>query len=194
MDATEHHTGYAIYAPPQAVVADLADAAQQPMFFPVGLTKLAVLSVCTLGLYPLHWFYQSWRGVPGRSSGRAEALVMTLFCGLTAYFLFREVERASARSGGPPSVGAGMLAAGFFGLSAMASMPDPYWLVSLFTVVPLLPVAQLINRLNAQLRPRADPNSRFTAANIAWAAVGGIFLLLVVAGLLIGPEPAAAFR
>lgn len=186
MDTTQKLAGDAIYAPPQAAVADPAVATEQPVFFPVGLTKLAVLAVCTSGLYLLYWFYKSWRQMPDQGSRGINAALATIFYPLTAYFLFKDVERFSARSGGPPRVGAGPLAVCLFLVTAADRLPDLYSLISLLAFLPLLPVAQLVNRLNAQLRPLADPNIRFSAANIVGAAIGGLILLAAVVGMTWG--------
>jgi hypothetical protein len=186
MDTTEKLVGYAIYAPPQATVADPAIATEQPVFFPVGLTKLAVLGVCTFGLYLLYWFYRSWRQMPDQPSRRIHAAVATIFYPLTAYSLFKEVERFSARSGGPSRVGAGPLAVCLFLVTAADRLPDLYSLISLLAFLPLLPVAQLVNRINAQVRPLADPNIRLSAANIVGAAIGGLLLLAAVIGMIWG--------
>lgn len=40
----------------------------QPVFFPVSLWKLALMSVCTVGLYQIHWFY--WNNYCNCPSGR----------------------------------------------------------------------------------------------------------------------------
>ena len=48
----------------------------------------------------------------------------------------------------------------------------------------LLPVVQRVNRLNAELRPQADRNTRFSPANIAGAAIGGWILLAAVAQMI----------
>jgi hypothetical protein len=65
-------------------------------------------------------------------------------------------------------------------------LPDPYGLLGLLAFVPLLPVAQRVNRLNAELRPPADRNTRFSLANIAGAAIGGVILLAAVAEMIWG--------
>ena len=33
----------------------------QTQFFAVSVTKLVVLSFCTLGVYPIYWFYINWK-------------------------------------------------------------------------------------------------------------------------------------
>ena len=36
-------------------------------YFPVATHKFVVLSICTLGLYDLYWFYQNWQRVRRRT-------------------------------------------------------------------------------------------------------------------------------
>lgn len=192
MDALEERDSYDIYAPPQAATGKPTAAARGPVFFPVGLAKLAVLSVCTLGLYVVYWFYKSWRQVPGRENqGAVRAAVAAAFCPLTAYFLFNEVERFSIAETGGPQLGAGALAFCFFLCGVAGHLPVPYGLVGLFTFAPLLPVAQQVNRLNARMRPLADPNARFTPTNIIGAAIGGTIVLAAIVGMTMG-SPAAS--
>jgi len=185
MDTTEKLTADEIYAPPQARVADPIAATQASVFFPVGLTKFALLSACTFGLYLVYWFYESWRNVPNRSSGRVHAAFASLFYPLTAYFLFREVERFSGLRGARGRIGAGPLAVCLFLICAAGRMPEPYVLVSLLAFAPILPVARRVNQLNAKLDPRVDPNTRLTAANLAVAAIGGLIVLAAVAGMIL---------
>jgi hypothetical protein len=143
--------------------------------------------VCTLGFYIVYWFYKSWRQVPGRSRGSsAKAAAAAIFCPLTAYFLFREIDRFDAQTAGPARARAGVLALCFLLFGGAGRLPDPYGLLGLLAFVPLLPVAQRVNRLNAELRPPADRNTRFSLANIAGAAIGGVILLAAVAEMIWG--------
>ena len=107
MDTTEKLASSNIYyAPPRAHVADPVATTQDPVFFPVGLTKFAVMTSCTLGCYLIYWFYKNWCQVPGGSGNRMRPAISAFFYPLTAYFLFKEVERFSGRSGGPTRISA----------------------------------------------------------------------------------------
>ncbi|HVY23908.1 MAG TPA: hypothetical protein VG962_11220 [Steroidobacteraceae bacterium] len=50
------------YAPPQAEVVDVTVdevlASDETIFFPCSLLKLALMSLSTLGLYHIYWFYK----------------------------------------------------------------------------------------------------------------------------------------
>jgi hypothetical protein len=187
MDALEERDSYDAYAPPLARTVDPVPVAHEPAFFPVGPAKFAVLSVCTLGFYIVYWFYKSWRQVPGKSGGSsAKAAAAAIFCPLTAYSLFREIERFEAQAAGPARTRATALALFFFLFAAAGRLPDPYGLACLLAFAPLLPVVRRVNRLNAELRPLANRNTRFSLANIAGAAIGGLILLAAVAEMIWG--------
>jgi hypothetical protein len=50
------------YAPPSAHVEDVdttRDQDRRVAYFPVSPFKLVTLSICTLGLYQIHWFYKN---------------------------------------------------------------------------------------------------------------------------------------
>ena len=51
-----------VYAPPKAPVADVASirSNREVHFFAVSPVKLVALSVCTLGIYQIYWFYKHW--------------------------------------------------------------------------------------------------------------------------------------
>ena len=74
----------------------------------------------------------------------------------------------------------------FFVVVPAGWLPDSYGLVGLLAFVPLLPVAQCVNRLNVQSRPPADRNERFSPANIVGAAIGGVVLLAAVGEMIWG--------
>lgn len=180
MSTAEGRVSYDIYAPPRAALSEREQTVEPALFFPVGLTKLAVMTVFTWGLYVLYWFYKSWLQVPGGSRSRGKAVVAALFYPLSAYFLFREVNACNARNADHETVAAGGLAVVLFLLSLCDKLPDAYALLSLAIFVPLLPVQQLVNRINARVHPSTGANARLTAVNIAWMAGMTALLLAIV--------------
>ena len=41
-------------------VETASDIIAPPMYFPVSLLKLVIMSTCTFGIYELYWFYRNW--------------------------------------------------------------------------------------------------------------------------------------
>ena len=165
------------------------DDAATPAFFPVSLTKLLVLSICTLSLYEIYWFYKNWKLVKHHEQSDILPVARAFFTVLFCYSLFRRVDEESQKLG-MRGVSAGLLAAGWIVATVLHRLPDPYWLISFLAVLFLLPVQHAMNQLNATVAPGHDANSRFTGWNIATVIVGGLVAVLVVAGVFIVPEQA----
>ena len=67
------------------------------------------------------------------------------------------------------------------------NLPNPFWLVSYLSFVPLLLVQAAVNALNQKVAQDHDPNNRFTRINFVWLIVAGLFSILIIFGALL-PE------
>ncbi len=153
-----------------------------PLYFPVSLAKLAVMSVATLGFYQTYWFYKNWRLVKDREepeAGRTSKVLFSIartclplfFC----YALFTRIQDSADEHELRISLPAGFLTSGWIAASWLAGTSPLYWL-AFFSVLFLLPVQSAVNAINHAAAPAHDANRRFTAWNIA--------IILVAAGLL----------
>jgi hypothetical protein len=179
------------YAPPTARVEDAEAhprAGSTPPFFPVSLTKLAVLSFFTLGFYELYWFYKNWHCIRERERSNLWPVARALFAILFSYACFARIATHGSKRGVSPPLAAGGLAAGWVVVNLMSRLPDPYSLIGLFAFVFLLPVQAYANRVNVAESPDADPNARFSAGNWIAIVIGGLVLTLAVIGTLSPPE------
>lgn len=159
-----------------------------PGYFPVSVTKLILMSLCTLTLYEVYWFYKNWCLVKDREKTRIIPALRAVFAYFFCYVLFARM-RATAREHGIPVIlPAGPVALGWIGISLLIRLPEPYFLVSILSVVLLVPVQVAVNRINSRTAPYHDRNSRFTGVNIATVILGGLFLVASVMAYLL-PEP-----
>ncbi|MBI4206697.1 MAG: zinc ribbon domain-containing protein [Betaproteobacteria bacterium] len=163
-----------------------------PVYFSVSCSKFAVLSTLTLLIYTYYWFYQNWRFEKKDTGENLWPLPRTIFAPFFAYFLFDAV-RAILKRHDLPVFDACLLALVFFAFNITWGLPDPYWLVSVFAFMPILPIQAAINQLNAKIAPDAPRNDRYTAANIVVIVIGVVFWLLILAGMFF-PENADALR
>ena len=179
------------FAPPQAVVADVAPppapGAQAVAYFPVSRTKLLVLTFCTLGIYQYYWFYKNWKIIKERTGEDIYPFWRTFFAVFFCYQLFDRVRKHASESA-PSDLSAGLLAAVWIIVTILHRLPDPYWLVTFLSVFALLPVQEEMNAINQDAAPQHDPNARFTAWNWVAVLVGGPFFLLAVYGTFM-PTP-----
>lgn len=153
----------------------------QPVFFPVSLWKLTVMSLCTVGLYQVHWFYWNWRLIKQREGRRLSPPWRSVTGILFALPLFRRISR---EEGDNPSrfAFAVLLFLLWAGLSVVAYAPGPWALVSLASVLPLLPMQAAANAINSRAAPGHNPNSRIVGWNLVALVVGGGLLALNLLG------------
>jgi hypothetical protein len=178
------------YVAPEALVSDLpAIPGEQAPAFAVSTTKFAVMCLSTMGLYSVYWFYKHWVAIRSRNKESIWPVWRAIFSVIWAYSCFKAIEVEARRQGITRPLGAAGLAIGWAVLNIAARLPDPLWLVSLLAFLFLLPVQNLANELNAKVAPQADRNSRFTAANIAWLAIAGLWWTLVIGGLMLPDQP-----
>src|SRR5262245_21832197 len=173
------------YAAPSARVDDAAARPEaEPVFFAVSLLKLALMSVVTLGLYEVYWFYKNWKCVERNNGEKVNAPIRSVFYPLVSYSLFRRI-REHARRAGSVEFPAGWLAVALFLMALLWRLPDPWWLVGFLGFLPLYPVQQAVNEINRKLAPQADTNARFTGWNVFGLVAGGIVFVLAAIGAFV---------
>lgn len=181
------------YAPPQSPVDDVAGpespslpGGSEPAFFAVSIAKLVVLSICTLGLYELYWYYRNWRLIKAREKTNILPFWRAFFGYFFCYPFFVRVRDHLRPRPGDAKLAAGLLATCWIVTSLMWRLKDPYWLVSTLSFVFLIPVQLAVNHINEVVAPGHDRNSTFSAWN--WMAIflGGVLFLAAVIGTLAG--------
>jgi len=127
-------------------------------YFPVSLPKLFVLSIATLGLYQLYWFYRNWKYVKRRDGSPIMPFWRALFSPIWFYPLYRDLKRDSRERFGkvllPGAPWIVLLLLLFVGLGVMESFGGFFELLSLLSVLCLLPYANYILHINRD-RPQA---------------------------------------
>jgi hypothetical protein len=172
-----------------AAIAPPAEAGPAlPPFFAVPVWKLALLSFFTLGLYELYWFYRNWQRVRVREQVNISPLLRA-FCGVIfcypCYARMRVYGRARGVTPAPPIL---LLAIAWTVTTLCWKLPDPGWLISIFSFLFVLPMQSYANWINEEEMPAHDRNARLTAWNWVGIVVGGIFFALVLIGLFAPPR------
>jgi hypothetical protein len=157
------------------------------VFFDVSLPKLLVLSVCSLGIYELYWFYKNWQLVRARERSDISPL-WRAGCGFFyCYALFKRVRDCDAQTGSG-TLPAGALAAGWVVVTCLWQLPDRYSLAANLSCLCLLPVQAAANRING-IAGAPNRNIRFSLWNWLTVALGGTVLVLDALGVFTVPEP-----
>jgi len=143
-------------------------------FFAVGTHKFIVLSIFTLGLYDLYWSYRNWKQLKSVSGDRVSPFWRAFFAPFWAVSLFNRVHDAATAAGVRICWRAGPLGILYLILSMTWRLPDPWWLISLASFIPIIPVqlaAQRINARHGAFTPEAR-NER-TAQQTSWPSSSG---------------------
>ena len=165
----------------EADAADHTEDEEAP-FLAVSLTKLAVTSICSFGIYQIYWFYENWRLLKEREQTRIRPSCRALFAYFSCYQCLSRISRASF-SLGLRRIPAGPLAVGWIITTLLVNLPDPFWTISVLSVLFLLPAQAAANRINLKSVPNHDPNRQFTTSNAVFIVGACICWVLVFVGL-----------
>ena len=172
----------------QIQTADRNSGSQVPPFFPVSTTKFLLLSVCTLGLYELYWFYKNWQLIQAREGVSVSPFWRAFFAFFFCYQVFTRIRDYPTQTQRNKKLAAGALAAGWIVTTVLWKLPDPYWLTSMFAVLFMVPVQRAAATVNTEVAPESDQNHRLSAVNWITIVVGGILVLLAVIGTFMGEK------
>jgi len=151
-------------------------------FFPVGTSKFIVLSLATFGIYELFWMYQNWIRIGRRPAEALSPFWRTFFGPVFAFSLFARVRAIAGEHQSPAEWNANILATLYLVLCLSALLPDLWMLISSAAFVPMLPVQQTTQLVNARHPASATepPNTGYGTGNIITIVVGCLILVLLV--------------
>lgn len=159
-----------------------------PLYFPVSIPKLVVMSLCTLTIYQAYWFYMNWRLIKEQNQLDIRPVLRAIFSPLYCYQCFKRIDQTAELRNRPEGVAAGSLAASYILISALGFLPAPYALLSLGSFLPLVPVQTIVNDINAAASPGHDRNARLTGWNILAILITVPILIILLFGAF-NPRP-----
>lgn len=159
-------------------------AADAP-YFPVARQKLIVMSVATLSLYQIYWFYRNFQRMNARVGSGASPFWRAIAAPLTAYGLFAAARTdAQSRFIAVQWSSAG-LAAIYFLLTLCCFLDYPWWTIALCSVFALVPVHATMEEVNRKVAPATPRNDRYSAMDGVAIVIG---IALTILGLYLTRE------
>jgi hypothetical protein len=174
-----------VEGPNSDLAIDSSPQISDPVYFPVSLIKLSVLSICTFNLYQIVWFHHNWRLIKEREHSKIEPIWRAIFSLVFIYPLLRKINKTAKAANLPTTTAVG-LAAGWILFTLYGLSRDPFWIVSFLSFLFLLPAQRIVNKVNSHSAPNHNPN-RFNGWNIAVAVTGGMLFILAIIGLFLPP-------
>ena len=149
-------------------------------FFPVATHKFVVLSLCTLGLYDFYWAYQNWRRIKEQGTEDLSPFWRAFWAPFWCFNLFGRIRRQARKQSIEVRWSPGMLGTLYLVLSFAWRLPDPLWLLSYASFVPLIAVVQTTQQINGTIAASENVNSSYSGANILTIVIGGLIFILAV--------------
>jgi len=156
-------------------------------FFTTSTLKLILMSICTFGIYELYWFYKNWVLIKERTEQNIMPFWRAIFAPLWAYSCFKHIKTAAGERNIQESLSIGVLAFVYFILQALWRLPDPFWLISFFSAVLLIPANNIALEVNKNLDSGFKNNGKFTGWNWVGLVLGGLLFVLGIMGTFL-PE------
>lgn len=191
-----------LYAPPKANLHIAPDA--EPEFYTVAPCKYFALFILTFGWYGFYWFYRNWKLYGQYSGRRNRPVIRAMFSIFFIHRLLRHINKSLSRRDMRRLHGCGVIvtvyvltvvvsvfiALGASGVSASKEASGWMVWISINLLIQMMNgfvIQRAVNR--ATNDPAGHSNSRFSAINYAWMAVGMCYwlpgLLLVLLQLTV---------
>ena len=186
-----------IYQTPEAPLLSQDDPTQALLFFTTHRRKMIILSVCTLNMYSVYWFYKHWSAQ--RLNGGRDCLpaLRAIFQVFFVFSLFSTIKYDAELKKLIVTWSAGWLAAFYILCTIVGSIIErfgdntqnlsSYSLISLvcylLPIIPLVLVQQTANVLNGD--PKGLKNATLSWQNWIFIILGILWWLLVMVGLFL---------
>ena len=148
--------------------------------------KFILLSMVTFGLYELYWFYKTWKFLKERNNLNISpfwrSVFSPLFAGSNAEHVLKLAKEKNYQNQYSPTI----IGLSYIILDVSLRLPDPYWLISYFTFLPMIPIVEAMNFYWLKENPNL-PLKNFSWWQIILIIFGGIWLILGLMGVFI-PE------
>lgn len=148
------------------------------------LWRFVILCILTFSLYELYWFYRNWQYLKEKKKINIHPFWRTLFAVIFSYSFFKNVFEISKKMGLKGFHHPTILAISYFLIEILYRLPDPYWLISLLSFLPLIPAVNALNYIGEKGK---SYNESFSDAENFVIIVGAIFWVLLIIGFML-PE------
>lgn len=155
-------------------------------YYPVSSLKVFILSVATVGIYFIYWFYKNWVYVKARDKSSIIPWGRALFSGFWVYPLYLSLSREDAyKDQNAPkyrNLRYGLLAFGFFAGTAFSGIDDvKSYAALLLSIVCLMPLVEKINILTLDSNEYYVFNSRWRPRHLIFIILGSSLITYDIA-------------
>lgn len=108
--------------------------------------KFILLSISTFGLFELVWIYSNWIFIKEYKKKKIFPFLRTLFTWLFIISFISNLKKIFHQENIPFKHSPWLLWLGYIGYMSISRLPEPFFLLSFFSFLPLLPVLESMNQ------------------------------------------------
>lgn len=154
----------------------------------IPIWKFCTLYIFTWGIYQLAWAHKQWKFIKERDNLNISPWLRSWFLPFYLYSLCQKAFALAEEQGYRSKPSPFQVTLVYWIFIVLTRLPDPLWLISLFTFLPLLTVVKAFNYYWTQQQPNLPINESFTGREIVWIMFGAILWLLIIIGFLASSE------
>ncbi|MGH1374134.1 MAG: hypothetical protein ACRBBW_18985 [Cellvibrionaceae bacterium] len=151
-------------------------------YFSVSPLKLVIMSIGTFGIYDLYWFYKNFCHIKQKNNLDIMPFWRAFFAPLWSYSAFDHIQNEMNEQEIPLNIYAALFAVLYFLVQACWRLPDPYWLISIFSFLLIIPANNATTRINQKTKPEFVQNSKLKGWNWVAVLLGVPFMALAIIG------------
>ena len=170
---------------PESSIEVSVEKHTEAYFFSTSTFKLALMSICTLGLYEVYWFYKNWGLIKERTGQNIMPFWRAWFAPLWAYSCFKIIKNSANENSVPDPLSIGLLAITYFIFQGLWRLPDPYWIVAFLSFLFLIPANNVALNINKKLISEFANNEKISGWNWVGIVLGGLLFLLMLLGIFL---------
>jgi hypothetical protein len=172
----------------QAIIRDKA-INKPTLYFSTTVTKLILLSLSTLGLYHIYWFYRNWKAIEQYQEIKVGCTVRSLMGFVFCFSLFRKIFHSAQLQGYDKRLSPELIALAYFYFAVLFFLADvvqrKVWLLWVFSFLPLLIIQKVILFNNMKVNPGYMMKKGFSLLELIIVVMGGCVFFCLVIGVFL---------
>ncbi|OBD71755.1 hypothetical protein A9848_17865 [Acinetobacter baumannii] len=145
----------------------------------ISVNKFIFLSLISFGLYPIWWMFKAWRFFLIKDKLNIMPAARAIFSIFFLYSLFNRIKTYAKEQGYINDFSSGWMYLGYLITSLLVRLPDPYWLISLCSIIFLIPAFKALNYAQKQIETTIK-QEKFNTPQIILIIIGSIMWLLIL--------------
>lgn len=153
----------------------------------ISLKKFIFLSIITFSAYDIWWMFTAWRFFQQKDKSKIMPALRAIFAIFFLYPLLKRIKKFSTEEGDTPDYSPALLFIGYIFFSMLYKLPDPFWLISLGSIIFLIQPFQALNTAKRKSEQVVIIEQKsFSKPQIVLIIIFSIMWILILLGLFLG--------